>query len=62
MATTQKDLGIKIYSSYPVQNGNLITITYACIIDKNTVSTQKTITIEKNGGAVRSMAVYFGKN
>lgn len=56
---TAKELGVKIYSSRKVNGkapGPWIKITYAAVLDPDTVSTQQTRTIEDHGGAVASLA------
>lgn len=53
--------GVRVYKSHPIKN-NLISITYATVLGANTVSTQKTIVIEKNGGALYSLFNHFSKS
>lgn len=51
---------VKIYKSHTLKN-NFISITYSTILDSNTVSTETTIEIEKDGGALNSLYVYCCK-
>lgn len=51
---------VKIYKSHTLKN-NFISITYATILDNNTVSTETTIEIENNGGALNSLYIFHCK-
>tara|TARA_R110000824_G_scaffold150032_2_gene320458 strand:+ start:524 stop:775 length:252 start_codon:yes stop_codon:yes gene_type:complete len=51
---------IKIYKSHTLKN-NFISITYATILDSNTVSTETTIQAYNNGGALNSLYIYLFK-
>jgi hypothetical protein len=45
---------VRIYKSHPLAKG-LISITYASVLGKNTVSTERTVVVEKIGGALTSL-------
>ena len=45
---------VKIYKSHPLKNG-FISVTYASILGRGAVSTESTIEIEKDGGALNSL-------
>ena len=45
---------VQIYKSHPLKNG-FISVTYASVLGQNTVSTESTIEIEKDGGALNSL-------
>ena len=49
---------VKIYKSHNLSNG-LISITYASVLNCNTVTTERTIITEKNGGALNSLFTYY---
>jgi len=51
---------VKIYRSHTLKN-NFISITYATILDSNTVSDETTIEIENKGGAMNSLYIYLCK-
>ena len=51
---------VKIYRSHTLKN-NFISITYATILDSNTVSDETTIEIENNGGALNSLYIFHCK-
>jgi len=51
---------VKIYKSHKLKN-NFISITYATILNNNTVSTETTIEIENNGGALNSLYIFHCK-
>ena len=48
---------VKIYKSHKLVNG-FISITYASVLGPSTVSTERTISIEDKGGALRSLYNY----
>ena len=49
---------VVFYKSHKLKNG-FISITYAVILGTNTVSTEKTVEIENNGGALHSLYNYY---
>jgi hypothetical protein len=51
---------VKIYKTHSLKN-DFISITYATILDNNTVSTETTIEIENNGGALNSLYIFHCK-
>jgi len=50
--------GVVIYKSHPLRNG-FISITYSTALGPCTVSTERTVEIEKHGGALHSLYYYI---
>ena len=50
--------GVKIYKSHLLKNG-FISITYANVLSPSTVTTETTVEIEKNGGALNSLFAHL---
>lgn len=48
----------KIYKSHTLANG-MISVTYAAVLGSNSVSTEKTVVVEKRGGALGSLYNHF---
>lgn len=48
---------VRIYKSHSLSNG-LISVTYANILDSNTISTEHTEIIENKGGALTSLFLH----
>ena len=51
---------VEIYKSHNLKN-NFISITYANVLCNNTVGTESTIEIEKEGGALNSLYIHLCK-
>ena len=49
---------VKIYKSRLLKNG-FISVTYANVLGASTVTTETTVEIEKNGGALNSLFLYL---
>ena len=49
---------VVLYKSHKVKNG-FISITYAITLGVNCVSTERTVEIENNGGALHSLYYYY---
>ena len=48
---------VRIYKSHSLKNG-LISITYCDILGPNTISVEKTVIAEKQGGALNSLYIF----
>lgn len=59
MTKNQFKQTVRIYKHHILANG-LISITYAHVLGRNTVSSERTIIIDKNGGALNSLYIYLG--
>jgi len=49
---------VKIYKSHLLKNG-FISVTYVNVLGASTVTTETTVEIEKNGGALNSLFLYL---
>jgi hypothetical protein len=58
MKLTEFKKSVIIYKSHPLRNG-FISITYSTVLGINTVSGERTVEIEKNGGALHSLYYYI---
>jgi hypothetical protein len=50
---------VKIYKSHDTQYNSRMAITYANKLSPTTMSSQKTIDVAKNGGALNSLWLHF---
>jgi len=60
MNLTEFKATVEIYKSHNLKN-NFISITYANVLCNNSVGTESTIEIEKNGGALISLYFHLCK-
>jgi len=58
MTKSEFKKSVKIYKSHLLKNG-FISVTYANVLSPSTVTTETTLEIEKNGGALNSLFVYL---